>query len=158
IKDDGKINVAVVGLLAKNNFKDWYTGMSDYNTTIISGLQDALGENRVTFHDGCDIVAIKSYSNGKYLQVKQDDSLVADSDEITTACLFKKIDWDKQAVYISELNGKLLRLEENDKGAITDAPVGFVNANGNDTFEWFGRMVIHSEDFLLKSWRKKDLA
>jgi beta-glucosidase len=159
IRDDGNIKVAVVGLLAENNFKDWYTGMSSYNTTILSGLRKALGEDRVTYHDGCDIVAIKSMLNGKYLQVKEGGFVYADSDEITKSCKFKKIDLDGQAIYISEANGKLLKLEEADRGEIDhNAPTGYVNAIGNDTFEWFGRMIIRPDGQGFKSWRNKDIS
>ena len=163
VKDDGKCKIAVVGLLGENHFKDWYTGMSDYNTTIVSGFRDALGKDRVTFHDGCDIVSIKSNLSGKYLQVNQDGSVTADSDEITPACRFKKIDWDVQTVYISELNGNLLRTEETDTGEINhNAPVGVINAAGSDTFEWFGRLIISHHGYegntIYKSWRNKNLA
>ena len=164
LKSDPDKTIAVVGLLADSSFKDWYTGMSDYNTTILSGLRSALGDEKTVYHDGCDIVAIKSALTGKYLEVKNDDSVVADSDTITRACLFKKVDWDYECVYVSKANGKLLRLSETDTGAVNNsAPVGFVTATGNDTFEWFGRTILrpvqHNEkETLYKSWRRKDLA
>jgi beta-glucosidase len=124
----------------------------------LSGLREKFGEN-VEFHDGCNIVAVKSVLNNRYLCVKFDGRVVADSVKITKACRFKKIDWDNQAVYISETNGKLLYLHADDvKGALTQAHTGFVDASGTDTYEWFGRMVIHCEDGKYKSWRKKDIA
>jgi beta-glucosidase len=160
LKNDEKITVAVIGLLANSSYKDWYTGMSSYNTTILSGLQKALGEENVSYHDGCDIVAIKSALTGKYLQVKSDGSVVADSVKVTKACQFKKIDWDYEAVYVSVANGKLLYLAEDDVEApLSQTQKGFINATGNDTYEWFGRMIIRPEyNGTYKSWRNKDLA
>ncbi|MCL2036502.1 MAG: glycoside hydrolase family 3 C-terminal domain-containing protein [Oscillospiraceae bacterium] len=173
IKDDGKCTVAVVGLHGDTVFKDWYTGMSDYSSTILSGLREVLGAERVTYHDACDIVAIKSVFNGRYLSVKGDGSIVADSDEITPECRFKIIEWGHEnsyadssncfVVFVSEHNGKLLRCSEADDGVIvSDAPAGYVNAAGESTYEWFGRMIFrYSLEYkmqTLKSWRGKDIA
>ena len=160
LKDDNKFKIAVIGAHGKSNFKDWYTGMSDYNTTVYSGLCDALGKSRVSYNDGCNIVAIKSELNNKYLKVREDGSVFADSDEITPACRFKSVDWGEYTVYVSAQNEKLLRLEENDTGMITDSePIGYVNAVGNDTFEWFGRMIFRKKaQMKLKSWRNNNIA
>jgi beta-glucosidase len=156
------LKIAVVGHLANHGYKDWYTGMSSYNVTILQGLKNIFGEN-VGFHDGCDIVAIKSVLNNRYLCVKNDGCVTADSDKITKACRFKKIDWDGQVIYISEQNGKLLRLYEDDvKSPLNQSHTGYVNALGNDTYEWFGRMIIRPDEYenstVYKSWRHKDLA
>jgi beta-glucosidase len=169
LKNDGILpikgknpKIAVVGLLGEHGYKDWYTGISSYNTTILSGLRKKFGKN-VEFHDGCNIIAIKSVLTNRYLSVKSDGRVVADSAKITKACRFKKIDWDGQAVYISELNGKLLYLNADDsKCPLTQAHTGFVDASGTDTYEWFGRMVLHTDNYdvcdTYKSWRKKDIA
>ncbi|MDR0196859.1 MAG: glycoside hydrolase family 3 C-terminal domain-containing protein [Oscillospiraceae bacterium] len=149
-RDDGKNKIAVIGPLADAYYPDWYTGKSDYCVTAYQGLKDAVGEARVSFHDGCDIVAFKSLSDNKYLQVKEDGSVIADADEITAACRFKKIDWGGEVVYISLLNDKLLKVED-----------GFVNASGKDTYEWFGRMIFRPGEYMgcatIKSWRHRDI-
>jgi beta-glucosidase len=161
IKDNGRIKVAVLGPLADVNYPDWYTGRSSYYKTILHGMKNALGE-RVSFHDGCDIIAIKSLYNNKYLAVKDDGSVVADSAEITAQCRFRKLDWGGDIIYISEANGKLLYLKEDDNNAITNEPTGRVTATCDSTFEWFGRMIFktceYDEGITIKAWRKKDLA
>jgi beta-glucosidase len=154
--------IAVVGLLGEHGFKDWYTGMSSYNTTILSGLRRKFGKN-VEFHDSCNIVALKSVLTNRYLCVQKDGSVTADSEKLTKSCKFKKIDWDEQVIYISEANGRLLRLTEDDiRGALNQVHTGFVNADGKDTYEWFGRMVLREDSYgdssIFKSWRNKDIA
>ncbi|MCL1866870.1 MAG: glycoside hydrolase family 3 C-terminal domain-containing protein [Oscillospiraceae bacterium] len=167
IKDKSP-KILVAGLHANTIYKDWYTGISSYNVTILDGLRAKFGEN-VEFHDGCNIIAIKSVFNNRYLRVKSDGSVVADSEKVTKACRFKKVDWgngesESDTLYISEANGKLLRLSEDDiEPPLSQEHVGLVTANGNDTFEWFGRMILkHTEDIVHKStyktWRNKDIA
>ncbi|MCL2633954.1 MAG: glycoside hydrolase family 3 C-terminal domain-containing protein [Oscillospiraceae bacterium] len=136
INDDGKIKVAVIGQLADANYPDWYTGKSNYHVTIMKGLKNQLG-SRLSHCDGCDIVAIKSLHNNKYLTVNEDNSVTATADEITTACRFKKVDFGGEVLYISEQNGKLLKIEN-----------GFMNAVGIDTFEWFGKMIIRPTEYM----------
>jgi beta-glucosidase len=160
LKDDGKIKVAVLGPLADENYPDWYTGHSSYYKTILSGMKAALG-TRVSFSDGCDIVVIKSRHNNKYLAVKADGAVVADSDKITAACKFKKLDWDNGSgiIYISEASGKLLFLQEGYSDVINDtAPAGHVTASGKNTHEWWGRMIFKKTGDIITGWRGKYLA
>jgi beta-glucosidase len=168
MKNLDKIKVAVVGPLANAHYKDWYTGISSCHVTILQALKRDL-PGRVMYHDGCDMVAVKSRLTGKYLRVGDNGAVFADSDGITPECLFKKVDWDNGIIYISASlggsSGKLLRLEEADRGSIANAPVGYVNAIGKDTFEWFGRMVISRHDagitpgdVIFRTWRHNDIA
>jgi len=124
--------IAVIGPLADAYYPDWYTGKTSYHVTIRKGLEKAFGANNVSFSDGADIIAIKSLSNGKYLAVREDGSVYADADEVTPACRFKVIDWGEDSfVYVSELNGKLLR-----------ADGGVVSASADDGYEWFQKTVV----------------
>ncbi|MCL2637985.1 MAG: glycoside hydrolase family 3 C-terminal domain-containing protein [Oscillospiraceae bacterium] len=163
LKAAKKTKVAVLGALADANYPDWYTGRSSYHKTILQGVRNA-AEN-VSFCDGHDIVAIKSLHNNKYLSVKDDGSVAADSAKITAACKFKKLDWDGGINYISEANGKHLFLQESydDEISVADSiTTGVVNAVGNSTFEWWGRMIFKTCEYdnaiIIKGWRKKDLA
>jgi beta-glucosidase len=160
LKDNGKIKLAVLGPLANVNYPDWYTGHSSYYKTILHGLRDLMG-SRVCFHDGCDIIAIRSLHNNKYLAVKADGSVVADADRITAACKFKKLDWGDNFVCVSEANGKLLYLKEGYSDVINSdsaAPTGQVTASGDSTFEWWGRMIFKKSGDKFIGWRGKDLA
>ncbi|MDR2558876.1 MAG: glycoside hydrolase family 3 C-terminal domain-containing protein [Oscillospiraceae bacterium] len=161
IKNNKKLKIAILGPLANSNYPDWYTGKCSYYKTILQGVKNAAKEN-VSFCDGCDIVAIKSLHNNKYLTVKNDGSVVADSAQIAAACKFKKIDWAGGIIYISETNGKLLYLQETYDDTISTAPVGYVAAAGDSTFEWWGRMIFtsyeHEGAVIFKGWRDKNLA
>jgi beta-glucosidase len=162
LKDNKRIKAAVLGPLADVNYPDWYTGISSYHKTILQGMKKLLGE-RVSFHDGCDVVAIKSLHNNKYLAVKNDGAVIADADRITKACKFKKISFDNNVIYISEANGKLLYLKEELGGSsIKSEATGFADAVCDSTFEWWGRMIFHyykhKDGVILKGWRNKYLA
>ncbi|MDR0222647.1 MAG: glycoside hydrolase family 3 C-terminal domain-containing protein [Oscillospiraceae bacterium] len=153
IKANGgeRLKIAVVGPLADANYPDWYTGKSDYHITVLQGLRDAFGKDRVSYHDGCDTVALKSLSNGKYIQTGEDGFVTAGADKVTAACRFKKIEWGEEAVYVSLFNGKLLKLDG-----------GFINADGNDTYEWFGKTIFRPGEYfgfvVIKTWRGRDIA
>jgi beta-glucosidase len=156
LKEAENKKIAVLGPLGNANYPDWYTGKSSYNKTILHSIKNA------DFCDGCDIVAIKSLHNNKYLSVKEDGSVTADSDGITVECRFKKIDWGGEIIYVSYANGKLLYLKEESSNGITNEPTGYVTASCNSTYEWWGRMIFRTCEYddaiVFKGWRKKDLA
>jgi len=143
LKNDGLLpldtskKIAVIGPLADAYYPDWYTGKTSYFVTIRQGLEKAFGAGNVSFSDGADIVAIKSQATDKYLAVREDGSVYANADEVTSACRFRKIDWGGEIVYVSELNGKLLRVDG-----------GLVTASANDSFEWFGKTVISEDNYM----------
>jgi len=146
LKAGENTKIAVIGPLADAYYPDWYTGITDYYITILDGLKNAFGEDNVSYHDGADIVAIKSAFNGKYLGVTEDGSIYADADEITPACRFKKTDWGGAVVYVSELNGKLIRVSDG----------GFIDAAGKNSYEWFGKTIFSCEVYDGKTCFYKD--
>ncbi len=118
--------VAVLGPLGDRNYMDWYTGYSGYNVSVVDGLKELLGENRVAFDNSYDRVAIKSRQTGKYLSVKETGEVMADSSVTGISEIFEYHDWDFGCQNLfSVKNNKFLREEEGMK------------ASGTTTCEWF---------------------
>jgi len=134
LKNDGLLplaqdklkKVAVVGPLADKNYMDWYTGYSDYNISVLDGLKNLLGAQQVNYDNAYDIVALKSKATGKYLSVKEDDTVVADGDRITKAESFELHDWDFGSQNLFSLkNNHFLREEDG------------LKVDGENTYGWF---------------------
>lgn len=118
--------VAVLGPLGDRNYMDWYTGYSDYNISVVEGLKELLGENNVAFDNSYDRVAIKSKENNKYLSVKEDEEIIADSAVPGISETFEYHDWDFGSQNLLSLkNNKFIREEEG------------IKASGISTYGWF---------------------
>lgn len=124
-KDKTK-KVAVLGPLADKNYLDWYTGYSDYNISVYQGLKELLGDENVAYDHGYDKVAIKSNKTGKYLSVKDDETIYADGDRIGKAETFEYHDWDFGSQNLLSLqNNKFVRKDQG------------IKADGLSTYGWF---------------------
>ncbi len=124
--------IALLGPLADENYKDWYTGMNSYNISIKDGLEKEFGAENVLFENGYDIVTLKSVVNEKFLIVSGEDFEVkATGTEPDKASQFELHDWDFGSVnYKSMLNNKFIT-QGNPYKAATDIPYAwFVR-------EWF---------------------
>lgn len=107
LSKDNKL--AVIGIHADMNFRDWYTGYSDKNPTILDALIAELGRENIIYESGCDIVALRSASSGFYFSVNDDGSLVCDSATINENCLFDMYEWGDGAFSLkSRYNNKFL--------------------------------------------------
>jgi beta-glucosidase len=143
LKNDGLLplsktkakTVAVLGPLADKNYLDWYTGLSNYNVSILDGLKELLGDENITYDNCYDKVAIKSKANGKYLTVKEDETISAEADKVGISETFEYHDWDfgSQNLY-SIKNKKFVR---EDKG---------MKAAGENTYGWFVKEWIKIKD------------
>ena len=118
--------IAVLGPIADKNYKDWYTGFSDYNISVLDGLQELLGDKSVVFDNAYDRVAIKSKLNGKYLSVKEAENVVADGSLIGEGETFEYHDWDFGSQNLFSIKNKKFLREDHD-----------IKASGKDTFGWF---------------------
>ncbi len=99
LKNDGLLpiqkkpdRIAVVGALADENLKDWYTGYSKEEISVREGIGLEFSKAEVTYDDLWDHVAILA-ENGKYLSAKEDGSVIADADHVTESELFALQDW-----------------------------------------------------------------
>lgn len=147
--DSGK--VAVVGVAADMNFRDWYTGLSDRSGTILDSITAYLGRDNVMYDSGNDVIALRNASTGFYFSVNEDGKLVCDSALITEGCLLELYEWGENAVsFRSRLNGKFLA----DRGVMTcdsDEPYGWF-VKEKFTLERSGRNCI------LRNWQGRYLA
>ena len=139
--ENGK-KIAVIGPIADENYRDWYTGVASYAVSIREGIEAAFGKENVSFDNGYDIAAIRSCKNGKYLSVCDDNVVRAESDEIGTAESFEYHDWDFGSLnFKSCKNGKYV-FEDGTYKAISDTP-----------YEWFIREWFKPTELTDGTWR-----
>lgn len=121
--------IAVLGCLADENLKDWYTGSFAEAVSPLDGIRTAFPESTVTYDSLWDLVAVRA-ANGKYLAVQQDGTVAAAADTITEDALFELQDWGEnwQNLY-SRKYQKYVRRMENGTPALHHRIV----------FDWFTR-------------------
>jgi beta-glucosidase len=139
LKQEKLKKIAVVGPLADKNYMDWYTGFSDYEYTVLEGLKKLIGAEKVVFDNAYDTVAIRSKATGKYLSVKDEEDVVADSESIGSSETFEFHDWDfgSQNLY-SLKNHKFISEEKNMK------------ASGVNTYGWFVKEWLRFKNYTLQ--------
>lgn len=117
--------IAVVGIHAGMNFRDWYTGYSERNMTILDAITALVGKDNLSYETGNDIIALRNAENGFYFSVRDDGTLVCDAPLITESCLLELYEWGDDKVSLkSRHNGKFL----SDCGVlkcVSDEPYGW---------------------------------
>ncbi len=117
--------IAVVGVHANMNFRDWYTGYSDRNPTILDALKGLVDEENLSYESGNDIIALRNAENGFYFSVNEDGSFVCDTPLISEGCLLELYEWGDDYISLrSKFTGKFL----SDRGVIrcdSDEPYGW---------------------------------
>ncbi len=109
--------VAVIGPLADENFKDWYTGLAPYNISPLAGITAVNGAEKTTHTTGNDIVAFKSRSTGGIVGFSEDNADLTDKHKtIGDYSKFELCDWGwdsktlrsvKTRKYVTTQNGKM---------------------------------------------------
>ena len=156
---DAPKKIALVGPQADENFLDWYTGASSYDTTVKDGLGEIAKSSKgssdepieILYDHGRDIVRLKDAKTGKYLRVLEDMSVRVDATE-EEASEFEKYDWGFGYVNFMEVkSGKMLQEDE-----------GIIKCTAKDAYMWFVRPIMtpHKTDggVYFTSWNKKDIA
>lgn len=141
--------IALLGIHASENFRDWYTGTTPYNVTILDAFKNLLPDAEIFCDDCRDIIAVKSVKTGKYLKVNEDGNLSADGEVLDESCQFIKCDWGGEIILKSVKNGKYLTEE------------GTYIANGNSLFLWFVRQILRPSVYdgfvVYRSWDNKSV-
>lgn len=107
LKKDERL--AVVGFHANMNFRDWYTGYSEWNPTILDAINTLADKENVSYESGNDIIALRNAENGFYFSVREDGAFVCDTPLIDENCLFELYEWGDDTVSLrSKYNGKFL--------------------------------------------------
>lgn len=142
--------LAVIGVHADMNFRDWYTGYSEDDQTILGALTAELGRENIVYESGCDIVALRSASSGFYFSVDEDGKLICDSSTINENCLFDMYDWGDGAFSLrSRFNNKFL----------CDSSVMECTSGG--VYGWFVKEKFFYErrgsEFVIRNWQNRML-
>lgn len=118
--------LAVFGIHADMNMRDWYTGLSDRTTTILDALTAYAGRENIVYDSGCDVIALRSSETGFYFSVGDDGTLECSSATINEACLLELYDWGDGKVSLrSKKNGRFL----------SDA--GIMRCTSEEVYGWF---------------------
>lgn len=137
--------IAVIGVHSDMNFRDWYTGYSEKNPTILDAIFARVGRENVTYEMGNDIIAIRNGETGFYFSVSEDGTFACDSATINESCLLEVFDWGNGDVsFKSKYNGKFLR----DTGFLTDN--GVMKCVSDEPYGWFVK-----EQFTVEKCDKK---
>lgn len=140
----------VIGVHADMNFRDWYTGYSEKEPTILDGLTALVGKDKLVYESGNDIIALRNAQSGFYFRVSEDGSLVCDAPLINEQCLLELFEWGDGAVsFKSKYNGKFL----------TDS--GVMKCAADIPFGWYVKekfvMEQRGGEILLKNWQGRYL-
>ncbi|MCM1164877.1 MAG: glycoside hydrolase family 3 C-terminal domain-containing protein [Lachnospiraceae bacterium] len=142
--------IAVVGVHADMNFRDWYTGYSERNATILDAITALVGRENLSYDTGNDVIALRNAENGFYFSVGDDGTFVCDAPLITESCLLELYEWGDDRVSLkSKYNGKFL----SDCGVlkcVADEPYGWY------VHEMFTFLRMGSE-CRLKNWQERFL-
>lgn len=145
-----KERYSVIGVHADMNFRDWYTGYSEQNPTILDSLTKFAGRENLNYESGNDIIALRDAKSGFYFEVSDDGTLVCNATRLNEQCLLELFEWGDGAVsFRSKYNGKFL----SDCGVmkcIADVPFG-----------WFVKEKFYLErvngNILLKNFQERFL-
>lgn len=142
--------VAVVGVHADMNFRDWYTGLSDKNSTILDAITASIGRENVCYDSGNDVIALRDSSTGFYFSVQEDGTLLCDSATISEGCLLEMYEWgDGYVSFKSYVSGKFL------------ADCGVMKCISDEPYGWYVKerftLERNGTECILKNWQDRFL-
>ena len=145
-----KEKLAVVGVHADMNFRDWYTGTSDKNSTILDAITAAVGRENVVYDSGNDVIALRNAADGFYFSVDEEGTLRADCAIINERCLLELYEWGDGAVSLrSKMNGKLM------------CDAGIIKCTSDEPYGWFVKekftLERNGRDCILRNWQERFL-
>ncbi len=119
--------IAVVGPLADENLRDWYTGYFRDKVSILKGIKKEFPGVQITHDTLWDRIIIKA-SNGKYLKIHDDGIVYADATK-SKADVFELQDWGENwCNFFSVKHKKYLRLDD-----------GKLKLHNHTVYDWFTR-------------------
>lgn len=148
--------LAVIGCAAEMNFRDWYTGLSPENPTILDALGSREDENSdccsegVVYDSGNDIIALRNASNGFYFTVSEDGSVKCDSPQLCSESLFELYEWGDGAVSLRSKANNLFLTDD-----------GVLKCTAKEPYGWFVREAFYLErngrDCIFRNFQKRFL-
>ena len=122
-------SIALIGPTSAYNFRDWYTGRSTYDVTVLDGINQRFSE--VVHDNAFDHVAIRSKLNGKLLKLHDENKIYADGNEISDETTFIRKEWGgEENNYMCKAN--MLYINSGSDMA----------ADSDTTFRWFVREIL----------------
>ena len=143
MKNDGVLpvrgtpeKIAVLGPLADETLMDWYTGYAKRECTVLEGIRREFPDSTIIHDTLWDRIALLC-PNGKYLSAKEDGSLRADADEITSAETFELQDWGENWQNLFSVKyGRYVRLFDD----------GEIKLHKRRIYDWFTRETFNLFD------------
>ncbi|MCL2109593.1 MAG: glycoside hydrolase family 3 C-terminal domain-containing protein [Oscillospiraceae bacterium] len=146
--------IALIGPHANQNYRDWYTGLSTYDTTVLDGLAAEYGAENILFDNGYDIVTLKSALNDKYLAVDLNDEnkVKAVSENAGDSAQFERHDWGRNEVNFKAVCNNLYVTEDGEYKAVSPFPYSWFIK------EWFKPFFEkHGGLWSFRSWRDREM-
>lgn len=126
----------VCGPNADENHRDWYTGYSSYQYSVLEGIKRLLGDDKVLYDNGYDVIAIKSAATGKYLTIDENGFAACTAETIGEREKFEYRDLDFDVLNIYSLAEKKYLTFKKD-----------VIAETEKVFQWFTTETIHIRSY-----------
>ncbi len=119
--------IAVVGALADEMLRDWYTGYYRDGVSVLDGIRKEFPDAEVIHDSLWDKIAIKA-PNDRYLSVHEDGSVKADADVIGEAETFELQDWGENWKNLFSVKyRKYIRLDDD----------GTLKLHNRTIYDWF---------------------
>ena len=137
LKNDGLLplkgtpdTIAVLGPMADENHRDWYTGYPAYETTVLEAVKKAFPRSRVISHPLWDKVILKT-QDGRLLSVNEaGEAFLCMESAPTDNSVFFLQDWGENWKNLySPSKGRYLRLSED----------GTLRLHNRKIYDWFTR-------------------
>lgn len=124
---DKTTSLAVVGPLADEWYKDWYSGIPPYRVTVLDGIRKAFPDTKISYHSGLHKIRLKCGES--YVGLDDTGRLKLVSEDKAETFIFT--DWGcGSTTLLSESRNLYVDLEEE-----TD----IIRASGKEVFGWFVR-------------------
>ncbi len=120
--------IAVVGPLADENLRDWYTGYFRDPVSVLQGIKNEFHGSKIIHDTLWDRIIIKA-PNGKYLSIHDDGIVYADASK-RKADIFELQDWGENwCNFFSVKHNKYIRLDDDGK----------LKLHNRVIYDWFTR-------------------
>lgn len=147
--------VAVIGPLADEAFRDWYSGTLAYGVTPLQGVIKKLAGKQVTFESGDDRIVLTSADSGQAVGMTGEDGRLAVLHDVPERGeLFRHTAWGWTANTLAATSrGQYVTL--NDSGTLT--------ASADEIYGWYVKEslnLVPGEDgtVSLRTWNDKPIA
>ncbi|MFW5985741.1 MAG: glycoside hydrolase family 3 C-terminal domain-containing protein [Halanaerobiales bacterium] len=145
--------IAVIGPLADEVYRDWYTGVLPYRVSPLQAIKNKLGKTgvEVKFADGRDRVAFRSQANDRYLHpdIKEGNLISVTGKQIGKNEVFELTDWGWGRFTLkSEASGKYLTTDQK------------ITASAEEVYGWYVKELYNllpqdDGSYVIRTWNNK---